>query len=118
VLKRKINKASGCFFGNSKGIKVLINHIFSIAQWKNIRPWRPEFRPEGKHFVSGDSLLLSSGEQRNCDGGGGARSAPFGVAMSPKGRVSARAAKTHNSEDCSESCVKFLLRLSFSLFCQ
>ena len=23
------------------------------VQWKDIRPWRPEFGPEGNHFVSG-----------------------------------------------------------------
>ena len=30
----------------------------SLAQWKGISPWRPEFGPEGKHFVSGNSLFL------------------------------------------------------------
>ncbi len=30
----------------------------SVVQWKDIRPWRPEFGPEGKHFVSGNSLFF------------------------------------------------------------
>jgi hypothetical protein len=33
----------------------------SLAQWKDIRPWLPEFGPEGKHFVSGNSLFLIFG---------------------------------------------------------
>jgi hypothetical protein len=52
----------------------------SLAQWKDIRPWRPELGPEGKHFVSGNRLFLflKNNKQRNCDGWGGkARSAPF-----------------------------------------
>jgi hypothetical protein len=62
--------------------------------------WRPVFMPEGKHFVSEKSKFLIFGGQRSCDGRGGARSAPFGVAMSLKRRVRAahgraRAAKTH-----------------------
>ncbi len=59
-------------------------------------PWRPEFGPEGKHFVFGNSFWE---EQRSCDERG-ARSAPFGVFMSPIRLVRAahgraRAAKTH-----------------------
>ncbi len=30
----------------------------SLAQWKDISPWRPEFGPEGKHVVSGNSLFF------------------------------------------------------------
>jgi hypothetical protein len=68
------------------------------VQWKD-RPWRPEFGLEGKHFVSGNSRFFICVEQRSYDGRG-ARSAPLGVAMSPKRRVRAahgraRAAKTH-----------------------
>ncbi len=33
----------------------------SLIQWKNIRPWRPEFGPEGIHFVSGNSLFFYFG---------------------------------------------------------
>jgi hypothetical protein len=62
---------------------------------------RPEFGPEGKHFVTGNSLFFIRGESsETAMGGGGARSAPLGVAMSPKRRVRAahgraRAANTH-----------------------
>ncbi len=28
--------------------------LTTVVQWKDIRPWRPDFGPEGKHFVSGD----------------------------------------------------------------
>jgi hypothetical protein len=27
--------------------------LTTVVQWKDIRPWRPDFGPEGKHFVSG-----------------------------------------------------------------
>jgi hypothetical protein len=58
---------------------------------KNIRPWRPEFGPEGKHFVTGNTVVyfLFLGEQRSCDGRGGGAQRPLGVAMSPKRRVRA-----------------------------
>ncbi len=50
----------------------------SLAQWKDIHPGhgQPEFGPEGKHFVSGNTVVFFQflGEQRSCDGGG-ARSA-------------------------------------------
>ncbi len=69
-----------------------------VVQWKDIRPWRPEYRPEGKHFVSGQFFIL--GDAAKLRWAGGARSAPFGVAMRQKRRVRAaqgraRAAKTH-----------------------
>ncbi len=36
----------------------------SVVQWKDLRPWQPEFGPEEKHFVSrnfaGFSLYISS----------------------------------------------------------
>jgi hypothetical protein len=50
----------------------------SLAQWKNIRPRRPEFGPEGKHFVTGNSFLLFLVEQRSCDGGGGGAAPRWG----------------------------------------
>ncbi len=46
------------------------------------------YGPEGKHFVSGLFFYLG-GMQRSCDERGGARSALFGVLMSPKRRVRA-----------------------------
>ncbi len=53
----------------------------------------PSLGPEGKHFVSKNSLFFyfggSSGD------GWGARSALLGAGMSPKRRGRARAAKTH-----------------------
>jgi hypothetical protein len=49
----------------------------SVVQWKDIRPWRPEFGPEGKHFVSG-IFLYFWGMQRSCDGRD-ARSAPYKI---------------------------------------
>ncbi len=64
----------------------------SLAQWKDICPWRPIFGPKGKFWGVNK-------KQRSCDGRV-ARSAPFGLVMSPKRRVRAahgraRAAKTH-----------------------
>jgi hypothetical protein len=42
-------------------------HLFksgkNVRKWRDfytprVRSWRPEFRPEGKHFVSGNSLFF------------------------------------------------------------
>ncbi len=33
----------------------------SVVERKDISPWRPEFRPEGKHFVSGNSFIFIFG---------------------------------------------------------
>jgi hypothetical protein len=62
-------------------------------------PWRPEFGPEGRHFVSG-IFFLFLGDAAKLRWAGWARSAPLGVAMRPKRRVRAahgraREAKTH-----------------------
>jgi hypothetical protein len=75
----------------------------SLAQWKDIRPGhgQPEFGPEGKHFVSGNTVVfifIFGGAAKLRWAGGAQR--PFGVFMSPKRRVRAahgraRAAKTH-----------------------
>ncbi len=68
----------------------------SLAQQKD----KPEFGPEGKQFVSGNSYFWGMNKkQRSCHGQG-ARSAPFGTLISPIRRVRAahgraRAAKTH-----------------------
>ncbi len=51
----------------------------SLAQWKNICPWRPEFGPEGKHFVSGNSQFFIFG--------GAAKLRWAGGAQRPIGRV-------------------------------
>ncbi len=47
------------------------------------------FGPEERHFVSGNSLFFSLGGSSEAAMGGGARSAPVGVAMRPKRRVRA-----------------------------
>jgi len=70
-----------------------------VVQWKNICPWRPEFGPEGKYFVFGNSLFFILGGAAKLRWAGGAQR-PFGVFMSTKKRVReaygrARAAKTH-----------------------
>jgi hypothetical protein len=65
----------------------------SVVQWKDIRPWRPEFGPEGMHFVSGNSrFFLFLGEQRSCDGRGGGAQRPVGRGNRPK-KMSARSAR-------------------------
>jgi hypothetical protein len=57
-----------------------------------MRPWRPEFGPEGKHFVSGNSLFSIFGGAAKLRWGGG-RAAPVGRVYEPKktGACSARA---------------------------
>jgi hypothetical protein len=61
---------------------------------------RPEFGPEGRHFVSGNILFSIFGGAAKLRWAGGARSALFGMLMSPERRVRvaqgrAREAKTH-----------------------
>jgi len=63
-------------------------------------PLAAEFGPEGKHFVSVNIRFFIFVGAAKLRWAGGARSAPLGVAMSPKRRVRAahgraRAAKTH-----------------------
>jgi hypothetical protein len=67
--------------------------VCSLAQWKDLRPWRPEFGPEGKHFVSGNRLFLflKNKKQRSCDGRGGAQR-PFWRVNEPK-KTGARSAR-------------------------
>jgi hypothetical protein len=60
-------------------------------------PWRPEFGPGGRHFVSGNSYLLFGGSSEAAMGGG-ARSAPLGVAKSPKRRVRAAHGRAHGAK--------------------
>ncbi len=48
---REPNSFEGCdWWGEERGI-LCIKAL--VVQWKDMRPWRPEFGPEGKHFVSG-----------------------------------------------------------------
>ncbi len=63
----------------------------SVVQWREKRPWRPQYGTEGKHFVSG--LFFYFGGCSEAALGGGARSAPFGMAMRPKRRVRAAHAR-------------------------
>ncbi len=63
-------------------------------------PTAVEFEPEGKHFFLEIVDFFFVGAAKLRWAGGGARSAPLGVAMSTKRRVRAvdgraRAAKTH-----------------------
>ncbi len=45
----------------------------SVVQWKDIRPWRPKYGPEGKHFVSGLFFILGDAAKLRWAGG---RAAP------------------------------------------
>jgi hypothetical protein len=55
-------------------------------------PWRPEFGPEGRHFVSGNSLFLYFwGSSEAAMGGGGAQR-PVWRANGPK-KTGARSAR-------------------------
>jgi hypothetical protein len=40
----------------------------SLAQWKNILPWRPKFGPEGKDLCIWKYFFFVWGEQRSCEG--------------------------------------------------
>ncbi len=52
----------------------------SLAQWKDIRPRRPEFGPEGEHFVSINSLFFILGGAAKLQWGArSARLACFGA---------------------------------------
>ncbi len=62
----------------------------SLAQWKDKRPWRPEFGPEGKHFVSGNSLFYIFGGAAKLRWGG--RAAPVWRLYEPK-KTGARSAR-------------------------
>ncbi len=61
----------------------------SVVQWKDKRRWRPQYGPEGKHFVSGLLFLFGECSEAAMRGGGGAH------APKKTGARSAREAKTH-----------------------
>jgi hypothetical protein len=65
----------------------------SLAQWKNIRPRRPEFGLEGKHFVTGNSFLVVFGgaAKLRWEGGGARSAAPRWGGNEPK-KTGARSA--------------------------
>jgi hypothetical protein len=65
----------------------------SVVQWKEIRPWRPD--PGLKE------ALVSGNSNGSCNGRGGARSAPFGVAMCPKRRVRAAHGRAREAKPTS-----------------
>jgi hypothetical protein len=53
------NSLGGCDrWGEGRGI---LYFKASVVQWKDMRPWRPELGPEGKHFVSGNSRFFLGG---------------------------------------------------------
>ncbi len=61
-----------------------------LAQLKDIRLWRPGFGPEGKHFVSGNSLFFIFGGAAKLRRGG--RAAPVWRVYEPK-KTGARSAR-------------------------
>ncbi len=64
----------------------------SVVQWKDTRPWRPEYGPEGKHFVSGLFFYLGGCSEAAMDGGRGAqRPVLGGNELKKTGARSARA---------------------------
>ncbi len=78
---------------------IIFRSLSGPVERYHICPWRPEYGPEGEHFVSGLFFYFGGCSEDAMDRGR-ARSAPFGVAMSSKRRVRAahgraRAAKTH-----------------------
>ncbi len=50
----------------------------SVVQWKDIRPWWPEYGPEGKHFVSGLFFYFGGCSEAAMDGGRGAQRPVWG----------------------------------------
>ncbi len=64
----------------------------SVVQWKDKRPWRPEYGPEGKHFVSGLFFYFGGCSEAAMDGGRGAKRPVWaGNELKKKGARSARA---------------------------
>ena len=92
--KRKKIGAYGRDRGGGHGNSYFIASVVSVVQWK-----------EKSFNVGGPSSIdfiyfWGSNKKQQCDGWGGARSAPFGIALISKRRVReahgrARAAKTH-----------------------
>ncbi len=74
---------------SSRGYSVAQQGAAQPMQWKNICPWRPEFGPEGRHFVSGNSFIFILGSEAAM--GGGAQR-PFGRGKEPK-KTGARSAR-------------------------
>ncbi len=80
-------------WGGGQGVSYF---IASVVQWKEKKPltWEAQVSIDFIYF------WRLNKKQQSCDGRGGVRSAPFGVAVSSKRRVRAahgrtRAAKTH-----------------------
>jgi hypothetical protein len=88
-LSRVQRSLEGCdWWGEGRGI---LYFEALVVQWNDIRPWRPEIGPEGKPFLSGNTrFFFWGGEQRRCDGRGGAQR-PAGHGNMPK-KTSARSA--------------------------
>ncbi len=64
----------------------------SVVQWKKIRPWQPEFGPEGRHFVSRNSLFLYFWESSETAMGGGSAQRSVGRVNEPN-KTGARSAR-------------------------
>jgi hypothetical protein len=62
----------------------------SVVQWKDIRPLRPKYGPEGKHFVSGLFFYLGGCSEASMGGGGAQR--PVWRVNEPK-KTGARSAR-------------------------
>ncbi len=71
--------------------RVILYIKASLVQWKNIRLWRPEFEPEGKHFVSRNSFFFILGGAAKLRWAGGAQR-PVGRGNEPK-KTGARSAR-------------------------
>jgi len=91
---------------------------------KNIRPWQPEFGPEGKHFVTGNSLFFVFGGAAKLRWAGG-RAAPIGRGNEPKktGARSARARTRGQKPTSMIDFLKFMYSVAFNAkwqppFCQ
>ncbi len=69
-------------------------NVCSLAQGKNICPslWRPEFGPEEKHFVSGNSRFFYFWGSGEAAMGGGGRAAPRWAYSNEPKKTGARSA--------------------------
>jgi hypothetical protein len=73
----------------------IYDRILAVPR-KIVRPWQPEFGPEGNHFVSGKSFFFWRSSEAAMDGG--AHSAPFGVFISPEIRLRAAHGRAHTTK--------------------
>ncbi len=82
-MERNLERCGG--WGEGRGI-LYIKDL--VVQWKDIRPWRPEFGPERKHLVAGNSFVfIFGGWIKSSEAAMGGGRFVHGVLMSPKRRV-------------------------------